>query len=255
MTQTPPIEITIVAARRPTLLARTLESFHANLFRHFQISRALINIDPVWGSQKDSDDCAALIKNYFPNPAIFRPETAGFAAAVKRVWTNSKADFIFHIEDDWVLNEEITPAILGHFNDPSIAQVSLVSREKNWDRARRGDFHFVKRRSILFGAIKIPFRKKVPAFTTSPAFTRGDFARKWASLMDEKLDPEKQAYMGINPLLEKFVRPFRNYLYPGKVNEITIADTGREWRESQNIEKKIIDGKSVWTTNSGKTSD
>jgi CheY-like chemotaxis protein len=132
-------------------------------------------------------------------------------------------------------------------NDPSIAQVSLVSKEKNWDRPRRGDFHYVKRGSALLGPIKSPWRKTVTAFTTSPAFTRGNFARQWAALMDEKLDPEKQTYMGINPPLEKFVSPFRNYLYPGKINEITITDTGREWRESQNIEKKIIEGKSVWT--------
>jgi hypothetical protein len=247
MTQTSPIEITIVAARRPALLARTLESFHANLFRHFQISRAVINIDPVWGDQKDSNDCASLANKYFPNATIFTPETAGFTAAVKRVWTATIADFIFHIEDDWLLNEEVTPSILSHFKDPLIAQVSLVSKEKNWDRARRGDFHYVKRRSTLLGPIKTPWRTKVTAFTTSPAFTRGDFARRWAALMDEKLDPEKQAYMGINPPLENFVRPFRNYLYPGKINEITITDTGRDWRNSQNIEKKIIAGKSVWT--------
>jgi hypothetical protein len=246
MTPSPPIEITIVAARRPALLARTLESFQANLFRHFQIAHALINIDPVWGDPNDSDECAAVAKKYFQNATIFTPETAGFTAAVKRVWTATKADLIFHIEDDWLLNEEITPAILDHFDDSSIAQASLVSKEKNWDRARRGDFHYVKRHSPLLGPIKSPWRKKVTAFTTSPAFTRGDFARRWAALMDEKLDPEKQVYMGINPTLEKFVRPYRNFLYPGKLNEITITDTGREWREAQNIEKKIIAGKAVW---------
>lgn len=253
MTPAPPIDLTIVAARRPDLLAQTLESFHGKLFRHFQISRTLINIDPVWGDQNDSDACAAIAKKYFPDSTIFTPETPGFAAAVKRVWAHTQADVIFHLEDDWLLTEDIVPAILDHFDDRSIAQISLVSKEKHWRRARRGDFHYVKRRPTLFGPIKSPFRKKVPVFTTSPAFTRGDFARKWAALMDERLDPEKQ--QGINPPLQKYVRTFRNYLYPGKINEITIVDTGRQWREAQNIEKKIIDGKSVWTTNSGKTSD
>jgi hypothetical protein len=242
------IELTIVAARRPALLARTLESFHERMFRHFEFSHAYINIDPVWGDQKESEKCPETVRKYFPDATIFTPETASFPAAVKRVWTATKADFIFHLEDDWLLAEDITPSILDHFKDPSIAQVSLVSKEKNWDRARRGDFHYVKRPSTLFASIKSPLRKKVPAFTTSPAFTRGDFARQWADLVDEKLDPEKQAYMGINPALEDFVRPYRNYLYPGKFNEITIVDTGREWREAQNIQKKIIEGKSTWTS-------
>jgi hypothetical protein len=250
----PAIEVTIVAVRRPALLNRTLESFQQRLFRYFEISRALINIDPLWGDQADADECVRLLHQYFPNAVVFTPEIPNFSAAVKRVWLATKSDFIFHLEDDWDLTETITPVILKHFDDPSIGQVSLMCKEKNWDRARRGDFHYVKRHVALFGPIKTPWRKKVSAFTTAPAFTRGDFARSWAALMDEELDPEKQAYMGFNPPLEKFVQPFRNYLYPGKTNDVTVIDTGREWREAQNIEKKIIDGKSVWTKNFGKTS-
>jgi hypothetical protein len=243
----PPIEITIVATRRPALLWATLESFQKRLFRHFEISRALINIDPIWGNQSDGEEGIRLVHQYFPGAVVFTPKTPNFTAAVQRVWAATTADFIFHVEDDWNITEDITPAILNHFKDPSIAQVSLVSKEKNWDRAARGDFHYVKRRSTLLGPIKSPWRKKVTAFTTAPAFTRGDFARHWAALMNESLDPEKQAYMGINPPLEKFVSPYRNYLYPGKVNEITIIDTGREWRDAQNIQKKIVAGKSLWT--------
>src|SRR5438105_4699863 len=121
----PSIELSIVAARRPALLARTLESFDQHLFRNFNFSNALINIDPIWGDQTQSDECAARIKKYFPAAMIFTPDTAGFCAAVKRLWTNSKADFLFHLEDDWILTEDITPSILDHFKDPSIAQVSL----------------------------------------------------------------------------------------------------------------------------------
>ena len=54
--------------------------------------------------------------------------------------------------------------------------------------------------------------------------------------------------MGVNSPLEKFVKPYRNYLYPGKLNEITIVDTGREWRDARNIQKEIVHGSSVWTT-------
>ena len=243
----PTLELTIVAARRPALLARTLESFHERLFRHFDFSNALINIDPIWSSQKDGDQCAALVKQKFPNAIVFAPEIAGFSAAIKRVWSNTKADFIFHLEDDWLLNEEITPTILDHFKEPSIGQVSLMSKEKNWDRAQRGDFHYIKRRPALFGGLKFPVRKKVYAFTTSPSFIRGEIARRWAGLMDEKLDPEKQTYMGVNPPLEKFLQQYRNYIYAGKQADITIVDIGREWRDAQKIEKKIVDSQSVWT--------
>src|SRR5713226_7823881 len=126
----PTIELTIVAARRPSLLARTLDSFHQHLFRHFNFSRALINIDPVWGDQKRSDECVELLNKNFPDPTVFTPESAGFTAAVKRVWSATKADFIFHLEDDWLLNEDITPAILDH-------STILRSRRSRWCRRKK----------------------------------------------------------------------------------------------------------------------
>jgi hypothetical protein len=244
----PAIDVTIVAARRPTLLAKTLESFQQRLFRHFEIASAIINIDPVWGDPSAAEECAALAKKYFPNPRILTPDQAGFCAAVKRIWSQTKSDFIFHLEDDWLLNEDISPGILDRFIDPSIAQVSLMSKEKNWDRARRGDFHYVKRRAPLFAGLKSPIRKKVTVFATSPSFIRGEFARQWAVLLNENLDPEKQGYMGTNKPLEKFMKPFRNYIHSGSQNEIVITDTGREWRDSQNIEKQIVAGQSVWSS-------
>jgi hypothetical protein len=243
----PNIDLTIVAGRRPELLRRTLESFHSGMLRHFDVASAIINIDPIWGDAPEEGECVQVSKSYFPNARVLTGEKASFAAAVKRVWSQTKSEFVFHLEDDWLLNEEITPAILDRFNDPPIAQVSLMSKEKNWDRARRGDFHYVKRHTPLFGGFKWPIRKKVTAFTTSPSFIRGEFARQWASLLNDDLDPEKQGYMGINKRLEEFMKPFRNYIYSGVKSELVITDTGREWREARCIEKKIIDGKSVWT--------
>jgi hypothetical protein len=244
----PAIDVTIVATRRPALLEPTLTVFQERVFRHFTLSEAFVNIDPIWGDEADERECIEIVQTLLPNATIFTPSTPGFCSAVKRVWTATKADFIFHLEDDWNVTEDIRPSILDSFSDPSIAQVSLVSQQKNWDRKRRGDFHYVKRHPRLFGFLKLPYRKKMTAFTTSPAFTRGEFARRWAFLMNENLDPEKQGYMGVNRPLERYFRPFRNYLYPGKLSEITIVDTGREWREARQIQKKTIEGKSVWTS-------
>ena len=244
----PAIDVTVVAARRPALLEPTLKIFNERVFRHFTIAGAYVNIDPIWGDDSDAQACVEIVQAHLPDATIFAPQKPSFCSAVKRVWSATKADFIFHLEDDWSVTEDIDASVLEPFTDLSIAQVSLVSQQKNWARNRRGDFHYVKRHPRLFGVIKLPYRKKMTAFTTSPAFTRGDFARHWASLMNEDLDPEKQGYMGVNRPLEKYFRPFRNFLYPGKVREITIIDTGREWRETRQIEKKTIEGKSVWTS-------
>jgi hypothetical protein len=240
------LELTVVAARRPALLARTLESFHQRLFRHFNLTRASINIDPAWGDASEAAECVTVIRKLFPGAVVFAPEKPGFTAAVKRLWTHSRADYIFHLEDDWLLMEDIEPSLLNHFNDATVAQVSLMAKEKNWDRAERGDYHYVKRRASVLG-IPLPFRITRNAFTTSPAFTRGTFARGWAQLMNEAFDPEKQMYSGLNLPLEKFARGSRNYIHSGQEHYSLVVDTGREWREARNIEKKIIAGQPIWT--------
>jgi hypothetical protein len=242
----PSIELTIVGARRPALLAKTLASFNQHLFRHFQFVRASINIDPIWGDESEKTECAKQMRQYFPDAVIYTPETPSYCRAVKRLWSNSIADFIFHLEDDWLLLEDIEPSVLDRFNDPALAQVSLMVKEKRWDRARRGDYHFIKRRDKMLGFVPSPIRRRVPCFTVSPAFTRGEFARQWASLMEESLDPEKQAHSGVNPKLEKYVRSYRNYLYSGVQHYNIAVDTGREWRDEREIQKITVKGTSTW---------
>lgn len=242
------IELTVVAARRNALLRDTLNSFHARMFRNFRFDRVSVNIDPLWGDQKEESECVATVKSLFPNAVIYTPEKANHCSAVKRLWTNSQSQFLFHMEDDWNLLENIDPSILNLFSDPKIAQVSLMTKEKNWARSRRGDFHFVKRRPKLFGIIPSPFRKTIPAFTTSPSFIRGDFARHWAHLLDEAFDPEKQGYSQVNAPLERFTANYRNYIYSGKHFDNLIIDTGRDWRAARHIEKIIVEGKATWAS-------
>jgi hypothetical protein len=159
MTQPPSIELTIVAARRPSLLARTLESFQLRLFRHFKFTGASINIDPIWGDESEMNECVRVMQQYFPNATAFTPNQPSYCRAVKRLWSNSTADIIFHLEDDWLLMEDIAPSILDRFNDPTLAQISLMAKEKNWDRARRGDYHYIKRRDKIIGLFPSPIRK------------------------------------------------------------------------------------------------
>ena len=88
----------------------------------------------------------------------------------------------------------------------------------------------------------------------SPSFVRGDFARRWAALLNENLDPENKPIQTLI-LLAEFVRPYRNFIYTGKLSEKRLfGDAGREWREARSIEKKIIDGQSIWTKQFDKTS-
>ncbi len=240
------IELTIVATRRPDLLAATMESFQARLLKNFTISRVAINIDPLWGDEQDEEKCRQIMLGHYPECVIYTPEKPGYAAAVERLWSNSSGEVLFHLEDDWNLAEDIDASILGIFSDPLTAEISLMCKEKNWDIGKRGVYHYAKIKYALFG-LELPLRRKVPSFTVSPSFIRGDFARHWAKLMDLSLDPEKQARSSKNPALTRYVAAFRNYIYTGKSVYNIAVDIGRNWRDTRNIKKSIVDGTSHWS--------
>ncbi|TCU17227.1 hypothetical protein EV132_104252 [Rhizobium sullae] len=239
------IELTIVATRRPELLRATLQSFNEKMFKNFSFSRVSMNVDKLWGDEEDERNCIEVLKSFYPQAIVYAPPVPGFAAAVKRLWLNSEADFVFHMEDDWELLEEIPAGILDLFGEKSVSQVSLMTKEKNWSVERRGMFHYA-RKSYRFLGFDLPIRLKYPNFTTSPAFLRGDFARGWGKLLDETLDPEKQVRSLRNPQLMQYVSKFRNRLYVGKSGYYVAEDTGRVWRDRMGIEKVVVDDASAW---------
>lgn len=241
------IDVCLVAGRRPELLRATLESFERGLFRNFRICRFIVNIDPIFGSDEDLRNCISVIRDLANDALITTPETSGFAAAVIRNWGMTTSDVIFHLEDDWLLHRAITSEDIAPFdNDPSLGQISLNAKEKNWDTRLKGDVAYRRRHFRLFG-IPTPFRRKMPIFSTSPSFLRGSFARTAAGLMDPTFDPEKQFYRQVNAPLEAFVASYKNKVL-GNGPDFPAIDIGRDWRDQRNIEKLVVDSKSVWST-------
>lgn len=247
------IDICIVATRRPDLLGRTLQSFHDNLFKNFKIRRIIANIDPLFGSISDQEQCIDIIRSYDPKALIELPKVANFAKAVSNNWLASKTDLILHLEDDWLLHRPVRPDHLQSFIDyPWIGQVSFNHANKRWDVRKDGPFCYLRKPLKLIG-IRSPFGSKKQTFLTGPSFLRGDFARRSAELMDMGLDPEKQFCRGINRSLERYVADYRNLII-GEIDAYYIEDIGRSWRKDRNIEKKIVAGRSYWTTAPSKNS-
>ncbi|MGO4440732.1 glycosyltransferase family 2 protein [Rhizobium sp. RAF56] len=240
------IDVCLVATRRPELLEKTLRSFHDNLFKAFEIRRIIANIDPLFGSASDQDECVALIRSYDPDALIRLPDAPNFAMAVASNWSASSADFIFHLEDDWLLNRPIHPDQLQSFVEcPSVGQISFNHANKRWDRRKRGPFCYA-REKMRFLNRKLPFGPKRPTFLTGPSFFRGSFARRSAELIDPAFDPEKQFCRGLNRPLERYVADYRN-LIVGEIDAYYIEDIGRQWRSERGIKKELIAGQSYWT--------
>ena len=239
------IDICVVAGRRPDLLEATLTDFQERCFRHLDVSRCLVNIDPIFGDADDATACLSIVQRLFPQATVFQPETPNFCSAVRRLWSNTSADYIFHLEDDWRTLTDLDQAILAPFADPSIQQVSLHTINQNWDIRRKG--HLYQKRSFKLFGVKLPRLRTKPLFSTSPSVLRGDFARLAAGLLDPALDPEKQFYSNTNMALEARVARYRTYIYSPRLTPV-IEDTGRNWRDERRIRKDFANGQSIWTS-------
>ncbi|MCB1371443.1 MAG: hypothetical protein H6896_06135 [Rhodovulum sp.] len=237
-----PLDVTLVAGRRPELLARTLASFAEGLFAHFDLAGFHANIDPIFGDASDHARCREVILSRFPDAAISEPPAAGFGAAVQRVWAATRADLVFHLEDDWLLNEPVGPEDVLPLLTGNTRSVALVAREFGWNGR---DLYNVRRKRRRFLGIPVG-RRTLNVFGTSPRFLEGAFARRCAGLIDPALDPEKQMRPPGNPALIAYLNEYRCRFLPTKAGAALITDIGREWRDARGIEKVVEQGVSRW---------
>jgi len=243
----PSIDLVMICGRRPSLLAQTLASFGASMFPHFRFANVVANIDPFMGDAAAGDDCAELLRKAFaPSAAqvhIFRPETAGFAAAVQRAWRATQSDFVFHMEDDWTAREDITPQPFFDLLTPDDVQaVTLVCATKHTRGLPQQTYRRITRSPRGF----ILKDELINAFSTSPGMFKGPFLRAAAELLDTRLDPEKQFFKGLNPALEEFALPYRCLFLRGATERDAIDDIGRNYRDQLGLKKLLIDGQAVW---------
>lgn len=219
------LDVTIVATRRPDLLRQTLQSFERNLLRNVGVGAAFLNIDPIWGSEADDHEVEQLVRGLRPRRLeIRRPDSAGFGAAVKWLWSKPQSHWFLHLEDDWLLQREVSARLLRRrLAADRFAQISLLRRADGWKKS----VHYSK-------------------FTTGPSVMLSAFAHRASELMREELDPEKQLYSGTNLRLEAEVSRFRRRYLGSRFTPSYIVDIGRPWRASRGIEKSLVHGASVW---------
>ena len=68
---------------------------------------------------------------------------------------------------------------------------------------------------------------------------------------ESELDPDKQFRNGMNPQLAAAISGHRAVYFGGPLTRETAIDIGRSWREQLGIDKRIINGASVWTDTEG----
>jgi hypothetical protein len=231
------------------------------MLRFFPINDVFINIDPFMGSVTDAIECKKIINCYFPNATVSEPKDPCFTTAVQNLWAQTKASRVIHLEDDWVLHETITPEDIESLFVGQVRQIAMMCAGKQalYERGIRKKYRIgrhvlakggrKRHLKVLHRNMRIPFTRK-SIFTTSPGFIDGEFCRELAKQMDQRFDPEKQLYKGVNSAIEAYVKEYKSVLYCGKQNIYVIEDIGRSERLLRNVQKIRIGAKSIWVSES-----
>ena len=242
--QRPTLHLSLVSGRRPDLLDRTLASFSRNLFPGFEIGEVLVNIDPFAGDVDSHAACREVLDRFLPDATVFEPASASFGAAVKRLWSALPDGVVFHLEDDWLLQEPLPPERVLPLLTGSTKAVVPLSEEHGWDG--RSPFRTQVLKTRVLGVTV--WRRRRGSFGTSPRFMEGSFARTVASLIDSRHDPEKQMRRDYNRELARFLRPYRSRLLPAEDGAPLIVDIGRQWREVRGISKRVEGPDTIWSS-------
>jgi len=120
------ISFCTTAMTRPDVLKKTYLSFSQNIKGiALEGLKLYINIDPL----PDPDAALSVIKTaklFFGEVVANTPSEPNFTKAVDWCWTNANTDYIFHLEDDWVLNRPVNiQDMMSFFKNEKVKQVAL----------------------------------------------------------------------------------------------------------------------------------
>ena len=229
------IDITMTAVLRPDLINITLKSFCDNLFTDRDRYRLVINIDPV-GRKINPNEVIKVCMSYFENVKFNIAEFASFPRAVKWVWSNSTSEYVFHLEDDWIIyrNVNIDELINLLKKYPEMASLRLCRHKLKV--GKDGEIH-----GCIYKYNKDGFfltTGSVTAFGLNPTIVRGEYVREAAKLMHDELNPEKQfRYHKGNPLNDLIIK--WKYAIYGRYGESALiyGKNGKKWLAKYGFKK------------------
>lgn len=205
------LDVVTTATLRPELLELTYRSFYNRFFKKIKHCRLIINIDPVpTRDERQLNEILSICHYWFPEVIYRHPLEASFPAAVQWAWSQTETEYVFHLEDDWLLTKQINPElVIKYFSEaPQLAEVTLnPSRNKG-------------------GTGRLSLR---------PSFFRKTFIDSALPLFDLSLDPEKQwnGHTSAGGKLDSWI--FREY---GEIGDGRhMREIGAAWRKRLNLVK------------------
>jgi len=224
------IDITMTSVLRPSIVEETLKSFCKNIFIDRDRYRLIINIDLV-GEDVKAKEILKVCARYFNKVIHNIPREPSFPKAVIWAWSQTTADWVFHLEDDWLITRpvDIDDMLSILKSNSSISALRMYKRDMPEDRTIN-----------LFGSI---YRFDTKGFFVSnnsiqfvlnPSLIRGKFIHQAIQLMVDNRNPEKQFKDG---LMRELTLRWKHGIYGKPGDKALVCDIGKSSRSKMGFEK------------------
>lgn len=229
------IDIAMTAVIRPDILDGTLKTITQKVCKDREGFRLIINIDPV-GEKIKPMKVIKVAQRYFDDIIFNIAEEPSFPKAVKWVWSQVTAPYVFHWEDDVNILREID---VDHMikilkDNPKLSSLRLY-RDKipaNKKGFYTFNCHWTYHKEGFYVA-----RDWKKQFGLNPILIKSEFIKEAVTRMVDHINPEKQfrySQKYMRPLIQKW--QYGIYANPGDTR-IIDGRKGQKWKDKLGIDK------------------
>ena len=201
------IDFTTTAMVRPELLSQTYSSFAKHLSGiKLSDSRLFINVDPL--PNGNPMEVISVAKRFFGEVQFHIATTPSHPAAVKWCWSQPDTEYIFNLQDDWVLTD-------------GVSITNLVNELKTYSKR--------------YFQIVLRAYKNQHNLSLAPSLITKLMYQSYAKKLETNIGPEVQMkkQRGITWLEgECPILPRAALIYP---DHKVIRDIGRDWMKSSSF--------------------
>ena len=231
------IDFAMTSVLRPKLFHGTLKTIHKGILRHHRKDvkfRLVLNVDPV-GENVDPMEMIKVANRYFKNIEYRIAKKPSFPVAVKWIWKNTDAPFVFHWEDD-----------VNLLRDVDVIDMIKILRQYEQLSSLRLYKAKVPKRDIMktFGTLWryhpegfYMARDWKRQFGLNPILIKKAFVKEAVDRMVLNFNPEKQFRVSqdyMRPLIKKW--RYGIYAKPGD-KRLIDGRKGQWWKDELNLKK------------------
>jgi len=229
------IDITMTAVIRPAILSETLQTIKKHVCKgQTDRFRLIINIDPV-GANLDPMKVVKTAYKNFDNVIYNIPDEPSFPKAVKWIWSQATAPYIFHWEDDVNILHPID------IDD----MIGILKRHKDISSLRLYKAPTPNRKRINTFSCKWIYNNEGfylasdwrRQFGLNPILIKREFVKEAVKKMVDHTNPEKQ-FRESQKYMRALIKKWKYALYtkPGSPRMVD-GRKGQKWKNKMKLDK------------------